>query len=146
MRVKVALPTSKPLRRGAFLGSSDGQNTWVHFKYERLPMFCHFCGIMGHDLKNCAQHYALRKNGVEEACQYGEWLKAIGGRFRSHPKETPTTSKQTNDKTVNQGSSSQDVAAAVVGEKYTGTPVERKSHANDDNVKQGARKVRRMFP
>jgi len=103
MRVKVALATSKPLRRRAFLGSTDGQNTLVHFKYERLPTFCHFFRIMGHDLKNCAQHYASRKNGVEEACQYGEWLKATGGKFRTLPKETPTNSKQTNGEAVSQG-------------------------------------------
>lgn len=36
MRVKVALPLSKPLRRGAFLASSNGQKSWVMFKYERL--------------------------------------------------------------------------------------------------------------
>ncbi|XP_075640324.1 uncharacterized protein At4g02000-like [Castanea sativa] len=81
MHVKVAFPTSKPICRGAFLGSSDGQNTWVQFKYERLSMFCHFCGIMGHDIKNYAQHYASRKNGREEVCQYGDWLKATGGDF-----------------------------------------------------------------
>ena len=44
MRVKVALPISKPIRRGGFLAGSDGQRTWVTFKYERLPLFCHWCG------------------------------------------------------------------------------------------------------
>ena len=34
MRVKVALPLSKPLRRGAFLADSNGQKSWVMFKYE----------------------------------------------------------------------------------------------------------------
>ena len=24
-------------------------------------MFRHFCGILGHDLKHCAAHYAVRK-------------------------------------------------------------------------------------
>ena len=80
-------------------------------------MFCHFCGIMGHDLKNCAQHYASRKNGVEKACQYGEWLKATDGQFRSLPKETPTNSKQTNNETVSQGLGGQGAAVVVVGEK-----------------------------
>ena len=46
MRVKVALPISKPIRRGGFLAGSDGQRTWVTFKYERLPLFCHWCGTL----------------------------------------------------------------------------------------------------
>ena len=32
MRVKVELPISKPLRRGAFLAESSGQRTWVSFR------------------------------------------------------------------------------------------------------------------
>lgn len=33
MRVKVALPTSKPIWQGTFLGGSNGKNMWVTFKY-----------------------------------------------------------------------------------------------------------------
>lgn len=58
MRVKVAIPTSKPLRRGGFISGSDGKRSWVTFKYERLPLFCHFCGLLGHDLKHCAEYFA----------------------------------------------------------------------------------------
>jgi len=36
MRVKVSVPMSKPLRRGGFIGGSDGQCSWVSYKYERL--------------------------------------------------------------------------------------------------------------
>lgn len=41
MRVRVALPISKPIRRGGFLASTEGERTWIMYKYERLPMFCH---------------------------------------------------------------------------------------------------------
>ncbi|XP_030936349.1 uncharacterized protein LOC115961514 [Quercus lobata] len=83
MRVKVALPISKPLRRGAFVAGSNGQRTWVSFRYERLALFCHHCGLLGHDIKHCAQHFAITKGGREVPCQYGEWLKASGSRGRS---------------------------------------------------------------
>ena len=56
MRVRVALPISKPIRRGSFIAGSDGEKHWVKFKYERLPLFCHFCGMLGHDVRNCAEH------------------------------------------------------------------------------------------
>ncbi|KAK9995461.1 hypothetical protein SO802_020147 [Lithocarpus litseifolius] len=85
MRVKVAIPIAKPIRRGAFLAGSDGKRHWVTFKYERLPLFCYFCGLLGHDLKHCASYFAATKNEDEVICQYGDWLKAMGGRTRSPP-------------------------------------------------------------
>jgi len=86
MRVKVAIPIAKSIRRGAFLAGSDGMNHWVMFKYERLPLFCHFCGLLGHDLKHCAPYFAATKNDGEVICQYGDWLKAMGGRNQSPPR------------------------------------------------------------
>ncbi|XP_030959254.1 uncharacterized protein LOC115981231 [Quercus lobata] len=83
MRVKAALPISKPLRRGVFVAGSNGQRTWVSFRYERLALFCHHCGLLGHDLKHCAPHFAITKGGREVPCQYGEWLKASGSCGRS---------------------------------------------------------------
>lgn len=72
MRVKVAIPITKPIHKGAFLAGSYGKSNCVIFKYERLPLFCHQCGLLGHDLRHCALYFALTKNGVEVACQYGD--------------------------------------------------------------------------
>ena len=83
LKVQVSLPITKPLRRGGFIVGSDGQRTWVRFKYERLPIFCHFCGLLGHDLRHCANHYAMEKNGGQVEYQYGDWLKASSGRPKS---------------------------------------------------------------
>ena len=83
MRVKVEVPLAKPIRRGAFLARSEGTKHWVTLKYERLPLFCHHCGILGHDLRHCAVYFAATKNEGEIRCQYGDWLKATGGRNRS---------------------------------------------------------------
>ena len=74
---------SKPLRRGCFVSDSEGNYTWLKFKYERLAMFCYFCGYVGHDLKHCAGFFAMEKNGATMELQYGDWLKAVGGRQRS---------------------------------------------------------------
>ena len=79
----VAFPLSKPLWRGAFLAGSNGQKYWVTFKYERLTLFCHYCGLLGHDLRHCAQYFGATKNGEEAKCQYGDWMKATGSRARS---------------------------------------------------------------
>ena len=95
LRVRVALPISKPVRRGGFLLGSDGKRHWVTFKYERLPMICHFCGILGHDLRHCPAHFAATKGTDMVDYQYGEWLKADSGRTKSPPRrsrENPTRS------------------------------------------------------
>ena len=76
----MAIPISKLVRRGGFLARFDGKKTWVSFKYERLPMFCHHCGLLGHGLKHCANYFAATRNKKEVPCQYGEWLKLSGGR------------------------------------------------------------------
>ena len=94
MRVKVALPLSKPLQRGGFIGGSDGQRSWVDYKYERLPLFCHYYGLLGHDLKHCAEYFARCRNGEEVVCQYGEWLKPTSGRSHSPPRKASTTTLQ----------------------------------------------------
>lgn len=88
LRVKVAIPLEKPLRRGGYLLDSGGQRVWVKFRYERLPMHCHFCGMFGHDLKHCASYSACTKTG-EVVCQYDEWLKASGGHPQSPRKREP---------------------------------------------------------
>ena len=85
MRVRVALPIAKPIRRGAFIAGSDGVCTWVKFKYERLSMFCHYCGMLGHDVKHCASHFVVVKNGGEVDYQYGDFLLAMWGRPRFSP-------------------------------------------------------------
>ena len=78
MRVKVAIPIVKPIRRGAYLSDSAGQRTWTTFKYERLSMHCHYCGMLGHDLKHCASYFVATKQGEQVVCKYGEWLRASG--------------------------------------------------------------------
>ena len=83
MRVKVVVPIGKPLRREGFIVGSNGAYSWVMFKYERLPPFCHYCGLLGHDVKHYASHFAVSRNGREVDYQYRESLRALGGRPRS---------------------------------------------------------------
>ena len=64
MRVRVSISISKPLRRGCFVLDSEGNRTWLKFKYERLAMFCYFCGFVGHDLKHYVGLFAAEKSGA----------------------------------------------------------------------------------
>ena len=55
MRIRVDLQLDKPLRRGGKVASVDGERFWVSFKYEKLPVFCFFCGRLGHDERHCQE-------------------------------------------------------------------------------------------
>ncbi|XP_065625608.1 uncharacterized protein LOC112020135 [Quercus suber] len=55
LRVRVEVPLSKPLRRGAPILSPEGDKVWVAFQYERLQGLCFNCGILGHELKTCTR-------------------------------------------------------------------------------------------
>ena len=71
----MAIPLEKEIRCGAFLIRSDGKKFWVYLKYERLPILCHYCGLLGHELQFCAQYFSKTKCGAVVECGYGDWLK-----------------------------------------------------------------------
>nr|XP_023883466.1 uncharacterized protein LOC111995768 [Quercus suber] len=82
MRIKFVVPIRKSLQRGVFITGLDGVYRWVTFKYERLPLFYHYCGLLRHDVKHCASHFAVSQNGGKVDYQYRESLRALGGRTR----------------------------------------------------------------
>lgn len=53
--------------------------TWVEFKYERLPIFCYWCGMINHDEKDCKQWMRSKESLWAEEKQYGPWLWATPG-------------------------------------------------------------------
>ena len=48
LRMKVTIDISKPLCRGRRISLSQGEQSWVSFKYERLPNICYWCGCLNH--------------------------------------------------------------------------------------------------
>lgn len=74
MKVLAEIELKKPLMRGTKLKLED-ELIWVDFTYEKIPTFCFYCGIIGHQEKNCGQKIedADKQNIVEG--QYGEWLR-----------------------------------------------------------------------
>lgn len=64
MRVRVAMPIAKPIRRGAFITGSDGIRTWVKFKYERLS--CSAITVVCSVMTLSIVHHTLR------------WLRTMG--------------------------------------------------------------------
>ncbi|KAK7824791.1 hypothetical protein CFP56_034033 [Quercus suber] len=130
MRVKVALPIVKPLRRGGFIAGSDGGCSWVSFKYERLPLFCHYCGMLGHDVKHCASHFAVIQNGGKVDYQYGEFLRAMGG----HPRSFSTRSSYDSDEAAKEHMFGESTNHSPMQETFTAAGLERANPSKRDEV------------
>ena len=66
----------KPLCRGRKVRFSQDQEGWVTFRYERLPIFCHWCGVLNHDSKDCDLWLQSKGELRVEDKGYGPWLRA----------------------------------------------------------------------
>lgn len=78
MRVRIRIDITKPLHRRMKLKSKGGDWFWVDFKYERLPNFCFFCGILGHSDKLCPKLF--EGMSMDLGKPFGAWLRATGRR------------------------------------------------------------------
>lgn len=52
IRVRVKMEITKPLCRGRLIKFGGPTPVWVSFRYERLPIFCYWCGKLNHDEKD----------------------------------------------------------------------------------------------
>lgn len=53
LRARVTIDISKPLCRGRAVRMGGTEKGWVDFCYERLPIFCYWCGKLDHDNRDC---------------------------------------------------------------------------------------------
>jgi hypothetical protein len=53
LKVLVSIDVNKPLNPGFNFNRSDGTQTWVSLKYERLDVYCIDCGRIGHHQTSC---------------------------------------------------------------------------------------------
>ncbi|XP_073151980.1 uncharacterized protein [Henckelia pumila] len=71
-RLRVRLDLRQPLKKHIRLKIQSGQeDVFVLLSYERLPDFCHNCGIIGHSFRDCENSW-LEKGKLT----YDSWLKA----------------------------------------------------------------------
>ena len=54
LRVRVEIDDSKPLCHGSKVLPNGDSEGWVSFKYEKMPNFCYWCGMVTHDDKECS--------------------------------------------------------------------------------------------
>ena len=48
LHVRVEVDVSKPLCRGCGVILEENKEIWVSSKYEKLPNFCYWCGLVSH--------------------------------------------------------------------------------------------------
>ena len=76
LRIRVSLNITEPLCRGRKIRLGRENLRWVDFKYERLPIFCYWCGMMDHDEKECLLWIRSKETLRLEEKQFGAWLRA----------------------------------------------------------------------
>ena len=81
MRVRVQLDVTQPLCRGRKIWLGGEQDHWVSFKFERLPIFCYWCGQISHDDRDCAIWLNSRGRMTPDQQEYGPWLRGELPRF-----------------------------------------------------------------
>lgn len=83
MRVRVRLNILEPFLRGVHLRLGNGMRQWIAFSYERMPVYCYLCGLVGHLEKKCTLRFGEGFVDPGISFPYGEWLKAPspGSRF-----------------------------------------------------------------
>lgn len=75
-RLRVNLDVQNPLRRGIFVSTDNCSNSWISFKYEKLPTFCFGCGRMEHGLQGCKVIKPAGKEKVRDNPPFSLALKA----------------------------------------------------------------------
>ncbi|KAL9686402.1 hypothetical protein QQ045_023860 [Rhodiola kirilowii] len=73
MRYKVEVDINLPLKDGVLFALEVGvdEPIWISFKFERLPVFCEYCGVLSHESSRCNSG---RKGKMEKA--FGDWFRA----------------------------------------------------------------------
>nr|XP_023909009.1 uncharacterized protein LOC112020681 [Quercus suber] len=49
IRIRVIIDITQLLCRGHLMDMGDSEPLWVSFQYERMPVFCYWCGLLNHD-------------------------------------------------------------------------------------------------
>lgn len=76
VQIRVRVDATKEIRRGTFLRLGNGTRIWVAFTYERMPLYCYLCGMVGHMEKKCQKRFSQGFVDPGTDFPFGEWLKA----------------------------------------------------------------------
>ncbi|KAF4401494.1 hypothetical protein G4B88_001688 [Cannabis sativa] len=76
LRFQVRINLLAPLLAGVSLPDLGNKKVWSYFKYERLPLFCFKCGIIGHEEDGCfGRKRMVAVHDGRSIPLYGPWLR-----------------------------------------------------------------------
>ncbi|KAL9682369.1 hypothetical protein QQ045_014165 [Rhodiola kirilowii] len=71
VRCRVWLDADKPIVTGFELDRPNKGLLWITVKYERIPCFCHYCGLWTHEMEDCDWKTQSR------LAYYEEWIRTL---------------------------------------------------------------------
>ncbi|KAF4396235.1 hypothetical protein F8388_019781 [Cannabis sativa] len=76
LKVQVDIDFKKPLFAGCFFDLASGVKKWVQVKFEKIGIFCYFCGCLGHQRRGCnlSSPVMVVNNEGTQSPMYGPWL------------------------------------------------------------------------
>lgn len=72
LRIRVSIDVDKPLRRSLRL-RLDGEPIEVDIRYEKLPVTCFWCGMIGHSEGTCSTQPPTNTDDLQKP--YGQWFQ-----------------------------------------------------------------------
>ena len=90
IRIRVKIDVRKPLAKQVKVKMRGGVEEFFEVKYEKPPLFCFFCGKIGHGVKDCHEC----RDEEEQPMEFGGWLKASPWKRTKQPMDKMGTNKQ----------------------------------------------------
>ncbi|KAL5568428.1 hypothetical protein UlMin_025003 [Ulmus minor] len=82
LRIRIVVDISMPLKRLVKLCLKEGSTPdTLLLQFERLPIFCYRCGMLGHQVQECLEEATMDDEG-KEVLKYGVWMMASPGANR----------------------------------------------------------------
>ena len=76
LRIKVGVNVSRPLNKGRIVLLGNEEEVWVTFKFEKMPNFCYWCGMVSHNANECSIWLSNKGSLSLDQQEYGSWLRA----------------------------------------------------------------------
>jgi hypothetical protein len=95
IKIKVHIDVHKPIPSGIHVGNPKDGSTWIDYRYEKLPLVCFKCGLVGHAEQSC-KNPPLELGTLAplgpwiRSTQYGRRkMEAKDRKFYSNPSHNP---------------------------------------------------------
>nr|CAD1843451.1 unnamed protein product [Ananas comosus var. bracteatus] len=133
-RVRILIDLRLPLKKTLTIQMFNGKDLEVRLAYERLPQFCLFCGLIGHDMEHCKTRNSMLdriptdiskidRTALEEFLQPRYQASLSAASWTSGSVEAPATPSSPRVVRGNFGKSHQGISSRLEGPKILLTEI-----------------------